>query len=241
MMYSILFSIHIFLLRSNLGGIVFMPDISSKWIRFNSKLLGIRSPKELLSIKALVVDDGNVFPNNEYEQALDMLQDIRYFFDKNKIKSPGTHLCRIYFSDKREYICFICDLNIDKVQQLKNIKIYGFFGRYSINAQDTPDYFFMEIGIKLDCGNIPVEIKTINAGRCKRRGRGSLGIRFLEDEIIPAINKILVVHGYSEPVGYIYGISADLSDDTNALARAKFYSKNGFIISNSHFYKFISY
>ncbi|NLM34620.1 MAG: hypothetical protein GX206_04190, partial [Clostridiales bacterium] len=43
----------------------------------------------------------------------------------------------------------------------------------------------------------------------------------------------------SSKINYLYGISADLEDDTNSLARAKFYYKNGFEIINNHFYKYL--
>ncbi len=97
----------------------------------------------------------------------------------------------------------------------------------------------MEIGVKLQSSGKPLEIKTINSGKLKRCGRGSQAIRFLEETLIPELNQILHHNNYSESIQYIYGISAELSPETNALARAKFYSKNGFIISHCHFYKYL--
>lgn len=218
-----------------------MFEVSDQWIQIKSKLLNFRSLDALSNMTMPEINKCNMFPVTEYNQVIHMLNDIKQYLRNINTSTPGNIICRTYFSDKGEYICYICDLNIYKIKQLCNLKIYGFWGGYFSEPGYSSDYFFMEVGVKLDCRNIPLEIKTINAGKYKRLGRGSLGIRFLEEELIPAINKILVLYEYSEPIGYIYGISADLSEDTNALARSKFYCRNGFKIINSHFYKSIVY
>lgn len=135
--------------------------------------------------------------------------------------------------------CFIYTLDKTDINSIKDIKIYGLFGSSINNDSQFEDYLYMEVGVKLLSSGTPLEIKTINAGKLKRCGRGSAAIRFLEEILIPELNGILLCFKYSEKIRYIYGISAELSPDTNALARAKFYNKNGFIISHSHFYKYL--
>jgi hypothetical protein len=221
-----------------------MSESLNEWIQVKAKLADIRLLKELLEIKSNSINannqthvDDNKVDNNECVQMAAGIHDVRFFLEKNKVKDFSRWLCRVYFSSNKEYIFFICNLNICKIEELKDLRVYGFWGRYLNNAEPTADYFFMELGVKLNCRDTPIEIKKINAGQNKRRGRGSLGIKFLEDVLIPDINEILKLYGHSENIGYIYGISADLCDDTNALARAKFYCRNGFTMINSHFYK----
>jgi hypothetical protein len=134
---------------------------------------------------------------------------------------------------------FIYQLDKNDLNSIKNIKIYGIFVSTLNGYRDLEDYLYMEVGVKLQSSGIPLEIKTINSGKQKRCGRGSQAIKFLEDFLIPELNQILHYHNYSDKIQYIYGISAELSPETNALARAKFYNKNGFIISHSHFYKYL--
>jgi hypothetical protein len=216
-----------------------MNEISSEWMDFRAKLLNCRSLNEFLEIEIPDLKDKNTLPEDEYNQIIDTISDIRYFLDKNKIKFSRSLLYKTYILQEKELICFLCDLNVNKVEQLRNIRVYGFVGGYLPRPENAIDYFFMEIGAKLDCKSTPLEIKSINAGQHKRRGRGSIGIRFLEDELIPEINRLLSFYGHYGKIGYIYGISAELCSDTNALARAKFYCKNGFKMINSHFYKYL--
>lgn len=134
--------------------------------------------------------------------------------------------------------CFVYRLDKNDISSIKDIKIYGLF-KLNLNGNGSlEDYLEMEVGVKLQSSGTPLEIKTINAGKLKRSGRGSQAIKFLENTLIPEINEILHSHNYSG-IEYIYGISAELSPETNALARAKFYSRNGFTISHSHFYKYL--
>jgi hypothetical protein len=135
--------------------------------------------------------------------------------------------------------CFIYTLDKNDLNSIKNIKIYGLFASSQNYNERLEDYLYMEVGIKLQSSGTPLEIKTINSGKLKRCGRGSQAISFLEEILIPELNKILHHHNYYKKIDYIYGISAELSEETNALARAKFYNKNGFIISHSHFYKYL--
>jgi hypothetical protein len=180
----------------------------------------------------------SILNNPEHKNAAnrqDILFDL-YLYINNTYSSDLTYLFNIVKCNNYGIICFITSIS-NNISGLKNIKVYGLTGDY--HNKDLNDYVFMEVGVKLSCGNTPIEIITIHSGKKKRIGRGSLCIKFLETTIIPKINEVLLSNGHTDKIGYIYGISADLSEDTNALARAKFYSKNGFIITNSHFYKYL--
>ncbi|MCM0646941.1 hypothetical protein NBE98_00960 [Clostridium swellfunianum] len=146
---------------------------------------------------------------------------------------------KVHFIKSSGEICFIYTLDKNNLNSIRNIEIYGLFASSINQFKSLEDYLYMEVGIKLQASGTPLEIKTINAGKLKRCGRGSQGIRFLEEILIPEINEILHHYNYTENIKYIYGISAELSPETNSLARAKFYSKNGFIMSNCHFYKYL--
>jgi hypothetical protein len=146
---------------------------------------------------------------------------------------------KVHLNKSADESCFIYTVDKNNLNSIKNIKIYGLFPPSLNHTGDLEDYLYMEVGVKLQSSGTPLEIKTINAGKIKRCGRGSQAIRFLEETLIPVLNQILYNHNYSEGIQYIYGISAELSPETNALARAKFYSRNGFIISHSHFYKYL--
>lgn len=219
-----------------------MNESSDGLLKFKAEFVNARTLNELLdikipSIRKKIQDDNLKNEIDEYEQIASIICDVRCFLESNKINDLSKFLCRAYFSHKRQYLFFISNLNNTNIEQLKDLEVYGFWGKYSNNTKTAGDYFYMELGVKLNCRDTPIEIKTINAGIEKRCGRGSLGIKFLEEVLIPEINKILEIHGHKENIGYIYGISADLCEDTNALARAKFYCRNDFKMINSHFYK----
>jgi hypothetical protein len=161
---------------------------------------------------------------------------LKMFLNNNPSLINNSKILLYKSSDE---LCFIYLLDKNDLNSIKNIKIYGLFASSLNNLKNLQDYLYMEVGVKLQSSGMPLEIKTINAGKLKRCGRGSEGIKFLEEVLIPELNRILHHHNYSEKIQYIYGISAELSPETNALARAKFYSKNGFIISHSHFYKYL--
>lgn len=147
---------------------------------------------------------------------------------------------RKYYTKNGSSIFFLCDLTDVKNGSLNEIHVYGFWNELLKDHEVPTDYLTLELGLKLNCTGIPIEIKRIHAGKIKRSGRGSAALKFLEDIIIPELNAILKEKGISEDIRYIYGISAELSKDTNSISRAKFYSKNGYIFSNSHFYKYFN-
>ncbi|WP_163192966.1 hypothetical protein [Clostridium thermarum] len=170
----------------------------------------------------------DAFPSN-------IIADLGCYLLLGTTSSEDKVLCHLYFDKEFVPILFVCNLKQQQQKDIKRLFVYGFFGNYASNN----DYFEMELSIKFNCTGWPIEIVKINSGREKRHGRGTLGLRFLEDYIIPSINSIIMnlIHGSS--ISYIYGISADLTDDTNALARAKFYCRNGFTLRNGQFYKYL--
>lgn len=170
------------------------------------------------------------FPDN-------IQKDLNCYILKSMVTADDTLLLNLYFDKRNLPILFICNLKKEYKTDIKNIRVYGLFGDYT----EENDYFEMELSLKLNCTGCPIEIIKISSGKEKRTGRGSLGINFLEEHLIPKLNTILNAANEDVNISYIYGISADLSDDTNALGRAKFYCRNDFIYSNAHFYKYINY
>jgi hypothetical protein len=184
----------------------------------------------------------NYNPNSKLEQSFQLikiLKDLKHFIQINKINKSDAITTKIYKDNKDNLVCYICCLNTVSIDCLKNINVYGLWGDYCANDNSERDYFYLDASLKLNCQGTPMEIRRIYAGKEKRTGKGSLGIKFLEEYLITDINNILNFFGYKNKISYIYGISAELSPDTNNLARAKFYSKNNFILSNSHFYKYL--
>lgn len=162
--------------------------------------------------------------------------DLNRYLLADVTSSDDKVLCHLYYDRGSVPILFVCNLKGQQQTDIKRILVYGFFGNYA----SSNDYFEMELSIKFNCTGWPIEIVKINSGREKRLGRGTLGLHFLEDYIIPSINSIMVNLNLGRNISYIFGISADLTDDTNALARAKFYCRNGFTLSNGHFYKYLN-
>lgn len=158
----------------------------------------------------------------------------------NQTATLDNIIFREYYIKNGSSIFFLCDLTEVKNGGLSEILIYGFWNELLIDNEVPKDYLILELGLKLNCNGMPIEIKRIHAGKIKRTGRGSAALKFLEDIIIPELNLILKEKGIREDIRYIYGISAELSSDTNSISRAKFYSKNGYTFSNSHFYKYFN-
>jgi hypothetical protein len=158
----------------------------------------------------------------------------------NQTTAKDNILLKEYTIKDESSIFFLCDFTEVKAGCFKEILIYGFWNKLLIDDEVPKDYLIVELGLKLNCSGIPLEIKRIHAGKNKRTGRGSAALRFLEDIIIPELNLIIKEKCTDENIKYIYGISAELSSDTNSISRAKFYSKNGYILSNSHFYKYLN-
>jgi hypothetical protein len=163
--------------------------------------------------------------------------DLNHYFSKGEVLSEDMLIFQLYSDKEAIPILFICNYKKQELKDIKHMFVFGFFGNYSSNN----DFFEMELSIKFNCTGWPIEIVKINSGKEKRLGRGTLGIHFLEDYIIPSINAIIGKVSPGSNIAYIYGISADLSDDTDALSRAKFYCRNGFALRNGHFYKYFNY
>ena len=183
-----------------------------------------------------------VYSSKELKAIIDSLpiciqKDLSYHILKDRISEEDLVLYSLYWDKKNLPIIFLCNLKNGHRTDIKNLFIYGFFGTY---LQEN-DFFQMELSIKFNCSGLPIEIVKIISGKEKRTGRGSLGLNFLESFVIPEANSIIKKDLPSASISYIYGISADLSDDTNALNRARFYCQNGFIYSNTHFYKYLNY
>jgi hypothetical protein len=158
----------------------------------------------------------------------------------NQSATKDNIILREYYTKNESRVFFLSDFTEIKKGFSNEILIYGFWNDLLKDCEVPSDYLILEAGLKLNCSGIPVEIKRIHAGKLKRSGKGSAALKFLEEIIIPELNAILKEQGINEKIRYIYGISAELSIDTNHVSRAKFYSKNGYTLSNSHFYKYLN-
>lgn len=162
--------------------------------------------------------------------------DLKSYLKENSINDSDSLIYKLYKDKNNAPILLFCNLRNSQLETLKDIIIYGIFGEYSLKYP-MKNFLFMECSVRFHSRGIPVEILRIHAGKEKRTGKGSLAINFLEAELIPEINNILMKHKYNSKITYIYGISSDLSEDTSKISRAKFYCRNGFTMSYSHFYK----
>lgn len=165
----------------------------------------------------------------------DIKIDLNYYILKNNFLENHFLFYDTLYDKYAKPIFFLCNLKDQDIFMLKHIHIYGFYGKYFSHN----DFLQMELCLRLNENNTSLEVIKIHSGAKKRQGRGSLALEFLEDSIIPYLNNKLksVTNGYK--INCIYGISADLSDDTTRLDRAKFYYKNGFELINNHFYKYL--
>lgn len=166
-----------------------------------------------------------------------LLEDIRIYMSELQASDDTLTLFKIYELKNKELLCLVCQIT-KIINSFKDIRVFGFSGQYHQKDESLKDYLVLEVGVKLYCSKTPLEIIKIDAGKCKRLGKGTMAIKFLEDEVIPQIDGVLLKHGYLGGIGYIFGISAELSPDTDAIGRAKFYDRNGFTLSRSHFYKY---
>jgi hypothetical protein len=237
---------NIFFIESNISGFNYMDgNLSEQYLQLKALILNSSSIDEVMSASRLPNfrsrENSLVGPSEmlKLNQAVSVVEDIKLLIEKERMYNLSEILFKAYLSKNDEIICFLSCLKRDSLNCLRNLRIFGLFGRYNNSEFGEREYFLMEAGVKLHCRDTPIEIKTINAGKLKRLGRGTLGLTFLEERVIPALNVILEGLGHKEKIGYIYGISAELSEDTNTLGRAKFYSKNGFRLINSHFYKYL--
>lgn len=165
--------------------------------------------------------------------------DLACLLKEKPIYERDNLIYKLCTDNNNKSILFLCNLKDKNIDSLKSISTFGLFGELYMDTS-IRNFLSMHCSVKLSCTGYPIEIVKIHAGKEKRTGRGTLCIKFLEDELIPEVNKILLNQSNGSSVSYIFGISSDLSDDTNMFARAKFYSKNGFTLSFSHFYKYLN-
>lgn len=138
-----------------------------------------------------------------------------------------------------DLVTYLCYINSKTVLSGAKLTIYG-FDQSTSSTNNLPENFCnIDFALRLSYRDTPIEILRIYAGLKKRVGRGSSLLHFLENYVVPQINTILFKNNLNTAVGYIFGISADISTDTDKLARAKFYSKNGYSMINYKFYKYM--
>lgn len=166
----------------------------------------------------------------------DIKNDLNYYLMRSNLLKNYIFIYDILYDKYSNPVFFLCEFKNGDISSLKYLHIYGFFGRYHTHE----DCLQIESRLLINATSICLEVVKIHSGVKKRHGRGSLGLKFLEETIVPYVNIHLKSLSNSYKINYIYGISADLDDDTNSLARAKFYFKNEFEIINNHFYKYIS-
>lgn len=165
----------------------------------------------------------------------DIKLDINHYILVNSFFDNNFLIYDILYDKYAKPIFFLCNLRDRDISVLKHFYIYGFFGEYFSHM----DFLEMELGLRINSDSISLEVIKIHSGLKKRQGRGSLALKFLEETAVPYLNTQLKSLSTFFKINYIYGISADLDDDTNSLARAKFYFKNGFELTNNHFYKYL--
>lgn len=161
--------------------------------------------------------------------------DLNHYILKNNFYEKHYFIYDILYDKYSNPIIFLCNFKDQDISSLKHFYIYGFFGRYLSHN----DLLQMELSLKIYNHYPSLEVIKIHAGSKKRQGRGSSAIKFLEETIIPYLNSQLKSLSNSYKINCIYGISADLDDDTSGLDRAKFYYKNEFKLINNHFYKYL--
>lgn len=110
----------------------------------------------------------------------------------------------------------------------------------------------MQIGVNVICRHPNIEIQAFDIRtKDKRTGIGSSTLKWLEEVIIPELNR-RVDEFNSEPksseddielyhIEKIYGCSGNLSSDTDSEARVKFYTKNGYIMDRNTFRKVLNF
>lgn len=174
---------------------------------------------------------------------VDLLKDIKYFLNCNKIQSMQNVFLKFGFDLYHNNVCVVCifPTTICSILDSK-FSIYEFFGDYNKNHNLSNNSLRLDIYLTHSGA---LELRYIHAGNKKQYGRGTFALYTLEKYIIEELNNRIELYNSTiinqvfriYPISEIYGFMNPLSNDTTLDALKKFYTKNGFTLNKIYFYR----
>jgi hypothetical protein len=178
----------------------------------------------------------------------DVLEDIKCYMNDKEIPISYDSLVKFGFSKNGNPFCLLCDFGNKKTTSIRGLEVDIFYGKF----HERKDYYlgkgFMQMGVDIIDIHPSIEIQAFDVRtKEKRTGIGSSTLKWLEETIIPEINRRIDHFNHESKseeddielyhIEEIHGCSGDLSSDTDSDAREKFYTKNGYLMCGNMFRK----
>jgi hypothetical protein len=178
----------------------------------------------------------------------DVIEDLKCYMKDKEILVSYESFVKFGFGKNCNTFCLLCDFGNKKTTSIRGLEVDIFYGKF----HERKDYYlgkgFMKMEVDIIAFHPSIEIQAFDVRtKEKRTGIGSFTLRWLEETIVPEINRRIDKFN-NEPkseeedielyhIEEIFGCSGDLSSDTDSDAREKFYTSNGYVMDGNTFRK----